>query len=179
MKLNNNSNNVKKSIFVMKQYELWEYLVSIIKNSKHEITSNGFSEESMNNLKILNDWMEILKIYKEMRKIISMSFKTSEFVSPEELEHNEGIIDKKCRLTLIKCLTKVNNMLNYEFDIFKKIKLLCIQIKRIEERIWSPVHIRRDRDKHMNCIDWNWIRWTKKTGYRNHDIIFNNRCLSH
>ena len=171
--------NCKKSIFMMKQHELWEHLISKIKSTKHEITSHDISEQSMNNLRVLNDWIEVLKIYKEMRKIISMSFNSPEFSSPEEIEFSEWIIDKKWRLTFIKWLSNVNSMLDYEIAEFKKIKLLCIQIKRIEERICSPVWIRRDKVKHMNCIDWNWLKWTRKTRIKNHALIFNTRALSH
>lgn len=163
----------------MKQYELWEYLISIVKITKHEIASHSISEQSINNLRILNDCIEVLKIYKEMRKIISMSFDNSEFVPPEVAEFNECIVDKKCRLTLIKCLTNVNSLLDYGVAEFKKIKLLCTQIKRIEERIWSPVQIKRDKVKHMNCIDWNWLKWTRKTRNKHNAHLFHTRALSH
>jgi hypothetical protein len=82
-----------------------------------------------NNLVKFHDKLDLLaqsigamKIYKEMRKIISMSFESDEDIPPDQLKINNVIIDDKCRLSLLKCIDRVDLILCYDTLDFREVK---------------------------------------------------------
>ena len=67
----------------MTQNELFEHLISVIRNVKCQLISSADYEENRLKIRQLNDTIGTLKIYREMRKIISMSFEEGEDVLQE------------------------------------------------------------------------------------------------
>lgn len=128
----------KKSIFGMTQNELVEHFITTLKQTKFRIANENNLEKWHFKLELIVQSIEAIKIYKEMRKIISMSFENDEDILPEKLRLNNMIIDDKCRLTLLKCIDRIYSIINYDISDFREIKWLMSQIKRIENKIMSP-----------------------------------------
>ena len=81
----------KRSVFEMKQKELVNYLIATIRTGKMALSDMIEVDEYRSKIRLLNDAVETMKIYKEMRKIIALSFEDDE----GKQENNEHIIDKK------------------------------------------------------------------------------------
>lgn len=101
----------KKSIYSMSQLQLYDHITGLMKNIKSELAANNPMDEVRCKIMLLNECIDIMRIYREMRKIISMSFQQSIDLSPEQEDINVKITDQKCRLTLLKCLSKVAGVL--------------------------------------------------------------------
>ena len=128
----------------MSQFELYEHIVALIKNAKSKILSHQLNDiEMYNKIKILNDSIDIMKIYKEMRKIILMPYKNTEI---DDID--QRMIDTKCRLTFIKWITQIEHKLKHGIYEFKELKCSLLQAKRIEQKIVSPAI--RNRRKFYN-----------------------------
>lgn len=81
----------KRSVFEMKQKELVDHLIATIRTGKMALSDMIEVDEYRSKIRLLNDAVETMKIYKEMRKIIALSFEDDE----GKQENNEHIIDKK------------------------------------------------------------------------------------
>ena len=106
--------------------------MSLIKNTKFQILDQQLSDADMySKIRILTDSIDIMKIYKEMRKIISMPYNEID-------DMTRRIIDTKWRLTFIKCVTRAEHKLNHDIHEFKALKCRLLQARRIEQKIASP-----------------------------------------
>mmetsp|Transcript_21906 Transcript_21906/g.19446 ORF Transcript_21906/g.19446 Transcript_21906/m.19446 type:complete len:261 (-) Transcript_21906:307-1089(-) len=75
---------IKKSIFGMKQVELVHHLNTTLRNERNKIVQKGKTQENNLRLELLIHAGQTLKIYKEMRKIISMSNNNTDASSEEK-----------------------------------------------------------------------------------------------
>jgi hypothetical protein len=112
----------KKSIFGMKQNELVDHFITTLKQNKSKIAIENNLVKVHDKLDLLAQSIGAMMIYKEMRKIISMSFESDEEIPPEKFKINNVIIDDKCRLTLLKCIERVDLILCYDTLNFREVK---------------------------------------------------------
>ena len=151
----------------MSQFERYEYLLFILKEKLVSIRNNDYSMANTQdtsqilpslNLKnneddkeflaiAIKDSIETLKIYKELRKIISwdsdipVSDRTAWIQNPDNAFNK--FIDSKCRLTFMKWIGKILMTLNPNIIEFKELRLIWNQMRRIE-KIWSPMRSKKN-----------------------------------
>lgn len=151
----------------MSQFERYEYLLFILKEKLASIRNNDYSmantqdtSQILPNLNLKNneddkeflaiaikDSIETLKIYKELRKIISwdsdipVSDRTAWIQNPDNAFNK--FIDSKCRLTFKKWIGKILMTLSPNIIEFKELRLIWNQMRRIE-KIWSPMRSKKN-----------------------------------